>query len=259
MHDDHAIRDDAAALYVGNVTHARLKPVGHRFRYSVMSLLIDIGQLPRAGSLSRLFGVNRPAIYSFREADHGPRDGSPLRPFVEAQLAEHGVDVTGGKILLLCYPRLFGYVFNPLSVYYCFDRTGALAALIYEVRNTFGELHNYVCPVAAGQLSDAGVRQEEDKTFYVSPFIPMAMRYHFRLTPPGEKVRIRILETDAEGPLLAAAFSGRRRALTTGNLVVMLVRLPLVTAKVIAGIHWEATKLWLKGLPIQPRVRQARG
>src|SRR6185312_9204931 len=109
-------------------------------------------------------------------------------------------------------------VFNPLSVYYCFDRAGALAALVYEVRNTFGELHSYICPVGVGQLSDAGIRQAEDKTFYVSPFIPMAMRYHFRLTPPGEKVRIRILETDAEGPLLAAAFSGRRRALTTSNL-----------------------------------------
>ena len=239
--------------------HARLKPVGHRFRYRVMSMVIDIDRLAEAGKLSRLFGVNRRGIYSFHESDHGHRDGSPVRPYIEAVLAENGVDLTGGRVLLLCYPRLFGYVFNPLSIYYCYDRSGTLAALIYEVRNTFGELHSYIRPITQGEVSSAGIRQIEDKTFYVSPFIPMAMRYHFRLTEPGDHVRIRILETDADGPLLAAAFSGKRRALTTSILVGMLVRLPFMTAKVIGGIHWEAMKLWLKGLPIQPRIRQAQG
>ena len=250
--------DPPASLYIGDVMHARLKPVGHRFRYRVMSMVIDIDRLAEAGRLSWLFGVNQHGIYSFHESDHGHRDGSPIRPYIETVLAQNGVDLTGGRVTLLCYPRLFGYVFNPLSIYYCYDRSGALAALIYEVRNTFGELHSYIRPITQGEVSSAGIRQIEDKTFYVSPFIPMAMRYHFRLTEPGDHVRIRILETDADGPLLAAAFSGKRRALTTSTLVGMLVRLPFMTAKVIGGIHWEAMKLWLKGLPIQPRIRQAQ-
>ena len=248
----------AAALYIGDVMHARLKPVGHRFRYRVMSMVIDLDRLQEASTISPLFRVNRRGFYSFHESDHGPRDGAPIRPYLDAVLARNGVNMTGGQVLLLCYPRLFGYVFNPLSIYYCYDRMGALAALVYEVRNTFGELHSYVRPVTPGEVSDAGIRQEEDKAFYVSPFIAMAMRYHFRLTEPGDHVRIRILETDADGPLLAAAFSGKRRALTTSTLVGMLVRLPFMTAKVIGGIHWEAMKLWLKGLPIQPRIRQAQ-
>ena len=252
-------RAPPAALYIGDVMHARLKPVGHRFRYRVMSMVIDLDRLHEAGEQSWLFRVNRRGFYSFHESDHGPRDGTPIRPYIEAVLAQNGVDLTDGRVVLLCYPRLFGYVFNPLSIYYCYDRTGTLAALVYEVRNTFGELHSYVRPVAPGEVTSAGVRQEEEKAFYVSPFIAMAMRYHFRLTEPGEHVKIRILETDAEGPLLAAAFSGRRRALTTSNLFWMLVRLPFMTAKVIGGIHWEALQLWLKGLTIQPRIRQAQG
>jgi hypothetical protein len=177
--------------------HARLKPVGHRFRYRVMSMVIDLDRLQEAGEQTWLFRVNRPGFYSFHESDHGPRDGTPIRPYIEAVLAQNRVDLTGGRVALLCYPRLFGYVFNPLSIYYCYDRTGALAALVYEVRNTFGELHSYVRPVAPGEVTCAGVRQEEDKAFYVSPFIAMAMRYHFRLTEPGDHVKIRILETDA--------------------------------------------------------------
>ncbi len=125
--------------------------------------------------------------------------------------AEHGIDLTGGRCLLLCYPRLLGYTFNPLSVYFCYRADGRLALMIYEVRNTFGDIHAYVLPVRPGELSPAGLRQEQDKLFYVSPFVEMAMRYHFRLTPPGEQVKLRILETDREGPLLAATFSGRRR------------------------------------------------
>src|SRR5215468_6664041 len=108
--------DDAASLYFGKVMHARLKPMGHRFSYRVMSLLIDLDRLEDADRQSPLFGVNRAALYSFHERDHGPRDGSPLRAYAGQRAAEHGIDLTGGSVLLLCYPRLFGYTFNPLSV-----------------------------------------------------------------------------------------------------------------------------------------------
>jgi hypothetical protein len=140
-------RTVAAALYVGDVMHARMRPTAHRFQYRVMSLLIDLGRLDEAGRQSPLFAVNRRALYSFHERDHGRRDGSSLLAYAQACAAERGVDLTGGRVLLLCYPRLLGYVFNPLSVYFCYRSNGDLALMIYEVRNTFGELKPYVLPV----------------------------------------------------------------------------------------------------------------
>lgn len=249
----------AASLYFGDVMHARLKPMGHRFSYRVMSLLIDLDRLNEADHRSKLFGVNRAALYSFCERDHGERDGSPLNSYVRRRAAEHGVDLARGRILLLCYPRLLGYTFNPLSVYYCYDAQGELALLIYEVRNTFGAIHSYVLPVEPGQRSTAGIRQEQDKLFYVSPFIEMPMRYYFRVSPPGETVKLRILETDGEGPLLAATFMGKWRALTSRSLIASLLSLPLVTFKIFAAIHWEALRLLLKGARLVPRGSVSNG
>jgi DUF1365 family protein len=247
----------AAALYFGDVMHARLKPMGHRFSYRVMSLLLDLDRLDEADWQSPLFGVNRAALYSFREADHGNRDGSSLRAYAQREAATRGIDLTGGRVLLLSYPRLLGYTFNPLSAYFCYRADGLLALIIYEVRNTFGDIHAYVLPVQPGEHSAAGVRQQQDKLFYVSPFLEMAMRYHFRVLPPGANVRLRILETDADGPVLAATFSGRRRALTTGALLQAFVALPMVTFKIMAAIHWEALRLWIKGARLVPRPHQA--
>jgi hypothetical protein len=251
------VEGDAAALYVGKVMHARLKPVRHRFSYRVMSLLIDLDRLDVAQRQTPLFGVNRRALYSFHEADHGPRDGSSLRDYAQRRAAEHGIDLHGGRVLLLCYPRLFGYAFNPLSIYFCYQESGQLALVIYEVRNTFGDIHAYVLPVGSGDVGPAGIRQEQDKRFYVSPFIEMEMRYRFRLVAPREHVKLRILETDSQGPLLSATFNGRRRALTTEELLRSLFSLPAVTLKIIAAIHWEALRLWLKGVRLAPRGRDA--
>jgi uncharacterized protein len=243
----------AASLYVGQVMHARLKPMGHRFHYRVMSLLIDLDRLQAADRQTRLFGVNRAALYSFHEADHGPRDGSSLRAYAGHCAAEHDIDLSGGRVLLLCYPRLLGYTFNPLSVYFCYRADGELALLIYEVRNTLGGIHPYVLPVQPDQVSDAGVRQQQDKLFYVSPFVEMAMRYHFRVQPPDRQVKLRILETDREGPLLSATFNGHRRALSTAGLLRSFFALPLVTLKIMVAIHWEALRLWIKGARLVPR------
>ncbi|WP_426608887.1 DUF1365 domain-containing protein [Bradyrhizobium sp. McL0616] len=243
---------DAASLYFGDVMHARLKPIGHRFSYRVMSLLIDLDRLCEADRQSTLFGVNRAALYSFHEKDHGPRDGSSLKAYAERCAAAHDIDLAGGRVELLCYPRLLGYGFNPLSVYFCYRVCGELALVVYEVRNTFGDIHPYVLPVRPGELNDSGLRQQHEKLFYVSPFMPMAMRYHFRLLPPSDTVKLRILESDREGPLLAATFSGRRRALTSHALLRSLVALPLVSFKVMSAIHWEALRLWLKGARLVP-------
>lgn len=248
--------EPAALLYRGDVMHARLKPMSHRFVYRVLNLMIDLDRLDEADQQTCLFGVNRRALYSFHERDHGPRDGTCLAAHVRALAANAGVDLSGGRIMLLCYPRLFGYAFNPLSVYYGYRAGGALALLIYEVRNTFGEYHSYVCPVHCSETSPAGIRQSRGKRLYVSPFIGMEMRYHFRLTQPGENLKIRILETDAEGPLLAASFYGRRHPLTSPHLFAAFLALPFVTLKVIGGIHYEAARLWLKGARLFPRPQR---
>jgi DUF1365 family protein len=236
--------------------HARLKPMSHRFVYRVLNLMIDLDRLDEADRQTTLFGVNRHALYSFNERDHGPRDGSSLAAHVRTLAADAGIDLSGGRIMLLCYPRLLGYAFNPLSVYYGYRADGTLALLIYEVRNTFGEQHSYVCPVRPAEISAGGVRQARDKRFYVSPFIGMEMRYHFRLSPPGEDLKIRILETDADGPLLAATFHGRRQLLTSPHLIAAFLALPFVTLKVVAGIHYEAARLWLKGARLFPRPQR---
>lgn len=245
--------DEPVSLVVGRVMHARMKPVAHRFAYDVFALLVDLDRLSEASRRSRLFGVNAVAPVSFHERDHGPCDGTSLRRYVDRVLEPEGIDLEGGRVLLQCYPRVFGTVFNPLSVYFAYRRGGDLAAVVYEVRNTFGQRHSYVAPVRDGELSAAGLRQERDKLFYVSPFNGLEMRYHFRLRPPTGDFAMRILETDSEGPLLAATFSGVVKPLTTRGLVSALVDVPLLTLKVIAGIHWEALKLWIKGMRLVDR------
>ena len=168
--------------------HARLKPMGHRFSYRVMSLLIDLDRLDdRRPAKPVCSASTAPRSTASTKRDHGDRDGSSLRAYARRRAAEHGIDLTGGRVLLLCYPRLLGFTFNPLSVYFCYRADGELALAIYEVRNTFGDIHAYVLPVRPGELTGAGLRQQQDKLFYVSPFIDMPMRYHFRLSPPGSR------------------------------------------------------------------------
>lgn len=241
--------DAAAALYVGDVMHQRMKPFGHRFRYKVFSLSIDLDRLDKARSLSALFSVNRRNLVSFYEYDHSGDQG--IRAYADDLLAQAGLRAR--RILLVCYPRILGYVFNPLSVYYAYGERDEVIALIYEVRNTFGERHTYVCPVGPEEMSVAGLRQTFEKLFHVSSFIGMNMRYHFRMLPPGKDIRWRIIETDASGPLLAATFSGQQVALTTFALARLAASVPFLTFKIVGGIHWEALKLWLKGAKYSPR------
>jgi DUF1365 family protein len=244
-----------AALYWGKVMHARWQPVQHRFTYRVMNLLIDLDRLKEADRQSWLFGINRAAPFSFHERDHGDGRGTGLSQHARQLAAERGIDLSGGRILLLCYPRVFGYVFNPLSIYFCYRASGNLALLIYEVRNTFGEMHSYILPVQENCVSSV-VRQSQSKSFYVSPFMEMETHYRFSVSPPRQDVRVRILQSGAQGAMFAAAFCGRRRTLTSRSLLAALLGLPFLTLKVIAAIHWEAMRLWLKGVPYVPRLKQ---
>jgi DUF1365 family protein len=237
-----------SAIYEGTVVHERVRPKRHRLRYNVFSLLLDLDELPELDRRSRLFGNNRRAPLAFHDRDHGPTTGGPLRPWVEAQLRAAGLAPDGGPIRLLCYPRVFGYVFNPISVYFCYRQDGGLDAILYEVCNTFRERHTYILPV--NDRARAVIRQSCAKSLYVSPFVQMETDYHFRIVPPGDRINIVIRQEDAEGLLLAASFRGERVPLTDRSLARCLIRFPFLTLKVMAGIHWEAIKLWGKGLPV---------
>jgi uncharacterized protein len=242
--------DAPATLYEGPVMHARLKPFTHRFSYRVFSALIDIDQLGALSLMSALLSVNRFNVLSFHEKDHIDARISPvsegLRAYVNRLCGKADIPPPN-RVLLLAYPRVFGHAFNPISVYYAYGPGGQLSAVIYEVRNTFGARHAYVCPVRPGEFSSAGLRQTCSKRLHVSPFMGMSGKYDFRLAPPGQSLRLRILEHDESGPTLAASFSASANPLTTANLLSALIRIPLLGLKVVGLIHFEALRLWLKG------------
>lgn len=238
-----------ASLYLCDVMHARLRPHARRFQYRVFSILIDIDAPETPGC--RLFSVNKRNVLSFHERDHGARDGSRLRPWVEESLRRASIAETPARIALLCFPRLWGFVFNPLSVFYCYDVQGEIFAVVHEVNNTFGDSHVYAARVPRAGSDVAA--HEAQKVFHVSPLMAMEGRYAFRLRPPGERLSIGIQLHDAKGLLLAAAQTGRRRDLTTGEALRAVLRHPLMTLKVVAAIHFEALRTFLSGARYYPR------
>lgn len=240
------MKRDQSALYFGQVMHRRLKPVAHRLEYKVFSMLIDLDSLDALDKRLKYFSRARFNLFSFYDRDYGVGEPENLATYIRGVLADEGLPADG-PIKLLCYPRMLGYAFNPLAVYYCHDRTGALAAVIYEVRNTFGGKHAYLIPVE----NDAdAIRQAADKNFHVSPFMPMEMRYHFRLTRPGEEIAVVIRQTDAAGAVMNAAFTGKRVEMNDRTLVKAFFAYPLMTMKVIAAIHWEAIRLLFRGMKL---------
>jgi DUF1365 family protein len=239
------------AFYGGTIVHQRYRPRRHRLRYALFQLLLDLDEAPRLAGRLALFSYNRFNLFSFHDRDHGDGGPGPLRAWVEAALCRARIDIGGGAVKVLCMPRVFGHVFNPISIYFCHDGGGALAAMIYEVNNTFGQRHSYVIPVAAGAGVD--VRQSCAKAFHVSPFMDMAMTYDFRLTRPGDTLSTTVLGRDPEGRLiLSARFSAHRRPLSDRTLLGALIAYPLLTLKVVAAIHWEAARLAARGLRLRP-------
>ena len=245
-----------SCLYEGDVLHRRTRPSAHSLRYKVYTLCLDLDELPDLNDQLKGFRYNAFAPVSVHDKDHGPRDGTPLKDWVLGQIKDAGVRISQPKIMMLSYPRILGYGFNPLTEYYVYDDNGALRLVIHEVKNTFGQQHCYVIPVAGGCGSDE-IKQGCAKSFYVSPFIEMDMHYHFTLKHPGaepaDEMAVAIKETDAEGPLLYASFAGRRRELTAQSLAGTFWRFPLLTGKVVGGIHLEAFKLWRKGVGLVKR------
>ena len=236
-----------SALYFGHVMHRRVRPFEHRFVYPVFSLFVDLDELPVLDRRLRLFSHNRSNLFTLRDCDHGPGEDRPLKPWVERHLAAQGLHAEEWRIFLLCFPRLLGYVFNPLSVYFCYDGTGALRAVLYQVSNTFAQRHSYLLPVMREPGTVGPIQQACAKRFYVSPFIPMEASYRFRLMPPGRRLSLHIEEDVTEGRLLNATWTGRRAPLTDSGLAKAFLRLPLMTFKITAAIHWQALHLWRKG------------
>lgn len=235
----------SSALYTGTVRHTRLRPFRHELKYRVFYGLFDLSELSHLDEL-RWFGYNRRALFSIHDADHA--DGATaMRQWIEKHLEDAGIDLEGGSIKLLAFPRVLGYVFNPIAVWFCYDRSGDLVAILHEVTNTFHERHSYLVRVADG------LSHEFDKELYVSPFMGMEAKYKFEIVQPSDRIAISIRQFDDEGELLRASFAGSRLDLTDRNLLRMFFRYPLVTVKVIFGIHWEAIKLWIKGARYRKR------
>ena len=231
--------------------HRRITPRHHRFKYRVFAMLLELDELPALNRSLSLFKHNRRGLFSFQDRDHG--DGRDLNVWLDDLLAQAGIAADGAR-RVLCYPRILGYVFNPLSVWFCDDRDGALKAIIYEVHNTYDERHAYVLPVGEDQKL---VRHGCPKAFYVSPFLTRDCRYSFRIRPPADDVAIAIQEEEAGAPILNASFAGARRALTDRALARMLLRYPLMTFKVVFAIHFEAVRLMLKGVRRHPHAPKA--
>lgn len=238
-------------VFVGSVVHQRLRPKRHRLRYRAYWTLLEVGKDGLLTQGLRLLSWDRFNLFSFRRADHGDGSDKPLRAQIEAHLAAAGIDLAGGRILMLAMPRVLGYSFNPLSVYFCYRDREHLAAIVYEVHNTFGQRHCYVIPV---QGPDSGlVRQAIGKTLYVSPFLPMKMQYGFIVRPPGDDIMVAVSGRDADGPLINTALKGTYKPLSDARLLALFFSLPLLTFKVIGAIHWEALRLWRKGIALIER------
>ena len=241
----------APCLYSGVVTHRRLRPRPHRLAYRIYSLLLDLDRLDEFDARLRWFSVDRFNLFSFYRRDRGDGSGRDLRSQVEGAMRAAGVEPDGGRIFLLTMPRLLGWAFNPISVYYCCRLSGEPAAMLWEVDNTFGERHAYMIPVEG---SDEGeIRQSCRKHFFVSPFMNMELDYSFRLRAPDDDLSLAIDVSDPSGLLLTAHYRARRSELNDSNLLRLFFSVPLLTLRVVGGIHWEALKLWRKGIGLRAK------
>ena len=233
-------------IYTGKVIHKRFKPKEHYFKYNVFSLLIDLNELEEINKYIKFFSYNKFNIISFYDKDHGDRDGSSIKLWVKKNLRNIGIMTEDISIKLLCYPRIFGYVFNPLSTYFIYNKHSELISIFYEVKNTFGEQHTYIFEAH----DEKTVQNKCKKKFYVSPFIEMDCEYHFKTLNPREQLSVVINQNDKDGKLLFASQDGISKDFNNKNLILSYLTHPLMTFKIIGAIHYEAFKLWAKRIKL---------
>lgn len=245
----------------GEVRHTRLRPVRHAFRYRSFFARVPAHRLDGERGGSWLFGVNRPALISFHESDHG--DGRTVLPWIRGLLRDAGIE-GDGEIWLHAFPRVFGYAFKPVSFWFCHDRMGALRAVVAEVNNTFGERHCYLLAEPDARALRHGVELRALKVFHVSPFCSVEGGYRFRFLDNAQRALARIDYDDDDGPLLATSMSGRLVPIDAAACARALLAYPGFTFGVMARIHWQALRLWLKNVrwfrkPNPPGVFTTRG
>ena len=233
-------------IYTGKVIHKRFKPKEHYFKYNVFSLLLDLNELEEINKYIKFFSYNKFNIISFYDKDHGDRDGSSIKLWVKKNLRNIGIMTEDISIKLLCYPRIFGYVFNPLSIYFIYNKNTELISIFYEVKNTFGEQHTYIFKAQ----DEKTVQNKCKKKFYVSPFIEMDCEYHFKTLNPREQLSVVINQNDKDGKLLFASQDGISKDFNNKNLILSYLTHPLMTFKIIGAIHYEAFKLWAKRIKL---------
>ena len=231
-----------SCIYNGEVTHTRFKPVRHFLKYKTFSLLIDLDEINLLDKSIGIFSHNKFNIFSFYDKDHGDRDGGNLKDWVISNLKKFQINENITNIKILCYPRILGYVFNPLSIFYCYEKD-KLIAIFYEVKNTFNEQHTYIFKIK----NNEEIIQKCRKKFYVSPFMDMETFYNFKLLNPKDKLSVFIKQTDADGTILTATQTGDKKEFSFKQLAINFIKYPLMTIKIISSIHYEALLLWKKG------------
>ena len=240
-----------SCIYNGEVNHTRFKPVKHFLNYKTFSLFIDLNEIEQLDKSISIFSHNKFNIFSFYNKDHGCRDGSCLKKWVISTLKKYKIEGNISKIKILCYPRIFGYVFNPLSIFYCYEND-KLKSIFYEVKNTFNEQHTYIFKIKDGEE----IKQKCKKKFYVSPFMDMETFYNFKLIEPNQRLSVMIKQTDTEGTVLTATQTGDKKEFNFKQLLVNFFRYPLMTFKIISSIHFEALLLWKKGAIYRKRDKK---
>ena len=245
MSEARASMTDGPALMVGHVMHRRLRPTVHAFVYPVFFARLPLSQLAQASR--GIFSVDRFNLLCLRQRDHGPRDGSALLPWIQAILRDHGLPADG-EVVLQAFPRVFGFVFNPVSFWLCHNAKGELIAMLAEVNNTFGGHHHYLLHDGGAPLQD-GQALRADKALHVSPFNKVEGSYRFTLNLNRDVSRVRIDYADGEGPLLLTALSGQSKGWCNRALWATLARMPFLTLGVVFRIHWQALRLWRKKVP----------
>ncbi len=240
-----------SCIYNGEVNHTRFKPVKHFLNYKTFSLFIDLDEIEQLDKSISIFSHNKFNIFSFYNKDHGDRDGNCLKKWVISNLKKYKIEGNISKIKILCYPRIFGYVFNPLSIFYCYENE-KLKSIFYEVKNTFNEQHTYIFKIKDGEE----IKQKCKKKFYVSPFMDMETFYNFKLIDPNQRLSVMIKQTDAEGTVLTATQTGDKKEFNFKQLLINFFRYPLMTLKIISSIHFEALLLWKKGAIYRKRDKK---
>jgi hypothetical protein len=229
--------------------HYRLAPKVHHFQHDIFMFYLDLDELDTVAKKVWLFGHNRKNLYSFRDEDHEPAGKNPLKERIIGFLRLRDIEIgPSGRVMLLTLPRMLGYIFNPISIYYCFNEAGAPVCTVAEVGNTFREMKLFL--IQQEELDAHGVFHKlTPKHFYVSPFSSLGFEFDFRLGIPGDQLDVKIDDREGAEKVLLTTLTGRRAALSNRTLSWFTIKYPLVTLKVIFLIHWHALRLWLKGVP----------